>query len=151
MVRRDAREPNPVRYAGRPRRPWPIGNSLARWGVSSNEAKPVTVGGVSLAPGLYPFTQLTNAYPANFPASWPPQRGSSVTKGSGSIQVLGNAPPPVTLYFKVSDGNLILTWSQGTLLRADDVNGLWKPVLNATSPWPVPLSGSQSFYRVQVQ
>ena len=55
------------------------------------------------------------------------------------------------MHFQASGGNLVLTWSQGTLLRADDVTGPWTPVSNATSPWPVPLSGSRGFYRIQVQ
>ena len=57
--------------------------------------KSVTIGGVSLAPGLYTFTQLTNAYPANFPASWPPQRGSPVTTGSGRSGCLATPRRPL--------------------------------------------------------
>ena len=115
--------------------------------------KAVTIGGVSLAPGLYTFTQLTNAYPTNFPASWPPQRGSSVTTGSGSITVGNVTPPPatVTLYVQMAGTNLQLSWSQGTLLEATNVSGPWVQVNGAASPYHVTPSRPQTFYRVQVR
>ena len=47
----------------------------------------VTVNGVALAPGTYPFAALNSAYPANFPASWTKQNGSSFSTGSGSLKV----------------------------------------------------------------
>jgi hypothetical protein len=48
----------------------------------------VTVNGVSLTNGTYPFATLNRAYPANFPASWALQKGSSINAGSGQITVL---------------------------------------------------------------
>jgi hypothetical protein len=52
----------------------------------------VVIGGVGLTQGTYSFAQLNSAYPANFPASWLLQTGSTVFNGSGSITVLGGGP-----------------------------------------------------------
>ena len=52
----------------------------------------VTVNGVSLSPGTYSFSQLNSTYPANFPASWTQQNGSTITTGSGQI-IVGNGAP----------------------------------------------------------
>jgi autotransporter-associated beta strand protein len=57
----------------------------------------VVVGGVGIVPGTYTFSQLTNAYAANFPATWVGQPGAStVTNGSGSITVLSASAPVIT-------------------------------------------------------
>jgi hypothetical protein len=112
--------------------------------------KNVTVAGTPLSPGTYTFNQLTGTYPLNFPATWAPQDGSSTTAGSGSITVIGSAPPPVTINVSFSGGNLTLTWSQGTLLEATNVYGPW--VTNgAPSPYTVAPTGPQKFFRVQTQ
>jgi len=55
----------------------------------------VTVNGVALANGTYSFAALNSAYPANFPASWAQQAGSTVSTGSGQI-IVGSAPPRIT-------------------------------------------------------
>ena len=52
----------------------------------------VTVGGVPLTSGTYTFAALNSAYPANFPASWTKQTGSSFSSGSGSLTVGGGMP-----------------------------------------------------------
>ena len=52
----------------------------------------VIVNGVALANGTYSFATLNSTYPANFPASWTPQAGSTSTTGSGQI-IVGNGPP----------------------------------------------------------
>jgi hypothetical protein len=110
----------------------------------------VTIAGNSLTPGTYTFSQLNSLYPGNFPATWAVQNGSSITTGSGSITVLGNAPPPVTIGVSFSGGNLTLNWSQGTLLEATNVYGPW--VTNgAASPYTVVPVGPQKFFRVQTQ
>jgi len=73
-----------------------------------------------------------------------------VNTGSGSITVIGNAPPPVTINFSVSGGNMTLTWSQGTLLEATNVYGPW--VTNgAPSPYSIIPVGPQKFFKVQTQ
>jgi len=45
--------------------------------------------------------------------------------------------------------DLRLTWSVGTLLSADDVNGPWSPVAGASSPWVVTPNSPRKFYRLQ--
>lgn len=112
--------------------------------------KAVTVAGTPLAPGTYSFAQLNSAYPANFPASWPMQVGSAFSTGSGSVTVLGEAPPQVPLGFSFAGGNLTLTWSQGTLLEATNVTGPWV-TNNAPSPFTVTPTELRKFYRVQVR
>ena len=57
----------------------------------------------------------------------------------------------VTLTFTVSGGNLILTWPQGTLQSAGSVTGTYGDLPSATSPYSVPLTGPQQFYRVRVR
>jgi len=57
----------------------------------------------------------------------------------------------VTITATRSGNNLILTWSQGTLQSASTVNGQYTDISTATSPWTVPLSGAQQFYRVKVR
>jgi hypothetical protein len=114
--------------------------------------KSVTVAGTPLAPGTYTFAQLNAAHPANFPATWPPQIGSAISTGSGSIRVLGDTPQDVTLEFTVQGSNLVLTWSFGTLVEASDLAGPWTPV-GATSPYTVVPNPAtpHKFYRVQLQ
>ncbi len=57
----------------------------------------------------------------------------------------------VTLKAQQSGPNLILTWPQGTLLSADEVNGTYAPVAGATSPYTNAIAGSRKFFRVLVQ
>jgi hypothetical protein len=112
----------------------------------------VTVAGIALAPGTYAFTNLNANYPANFPATWVQQTGSTVSAGSGSINVLGSTVlPPVTLGFQSSSSGVILTWSRGLLLEASDVTGPWTTNTTASSPFTIVPSGPRQFYRVLVQ
>jgi hypothetical protein len=110
----------------------------------------VTIAGVPLAAGTYTFTNLNAAYPANFPATWTQQLGSTVSTGSGSITVVagGVIPPPPTLGIGFSGGNLTITWSHGLLLEANDVTGPWTTNTTATSPFTIVPSGPRQFYRV---
>jgi hypothetical protein len=59
----------------------------------------------------------------------------------------------VTLTASRSGGNLIVTWSSGTLEEATSLAGPWTPVVGASPPsFSVPTSGAPvKFYRVQVQ
>ena len=112
----------------------------------------VTVNGVPLANGVYTFAQLNSTYPANFPATWTMQTGSSINTGSGTLKVGVTTPPPVFIQPQFSAGNLTLNWSQGTLLQATNLNGPW--VTNGSqSPYTVMPStnGPQMFYRILVQ
>jgi hypothetical protein len=57
----------------------------------------------------------------------------------------------VTITYQVSGGNLLLTWSQGTLQSASQVSGPYADIPGATSGYSVPLSGAGKFYRVKVR
>ncbi len=112
--------------------------------------KSVVIAGTPLADGTYTFAQLTNAYPANFPASWPMQLGSGIATGSGSL-IIGYVPPPqVQVQFQFNNGQLTFTWSQGTLLEADDILGPWR-TNSSPSPFTIVPTEPKKFYRVQVQ
>ena len=113
--------------------------------------KAVVVGGTSLPPGTYSYTELNTTYPANFPLAWNQQAGSTVSTASGSITVIGNTPPQVQLQSGRSGANLVLTWSQGILLEAPTVNGPWTTNTTATSPLTVLPSEAQKYFRIQVQ
>jgi hypothetical protein len=120
--------------------------------LHQNDAfRAVTVAGIPLTPGTYSFAQLNTTYPTNFPATWLMQMGSGVSTGSGSITVLGDAAPPVTIQFSLSAGNLTLTWSQGVLLEAGQITGPWQTNLTATSPFVIQPTEPQKYYRVQVR
>jgi hypothetical protein len=102
----------------------------------------VNIEGAALAPGTHYYAALAAQYPANFPAG-----------GSGSITVRpynASASPPVTLQIQRSGTNVQLTWSQGLLLQATNVPGLWTTNNSATSPLTTTPTG-QKFYRVRVQ
>jgi len=59
---------------------------------------------------------------------------------------------PVTLQIQHSSGNVILTWTTGTLLQADAVSGPYTAVPgNPASPYTLPANGTAKFFRVQVQ
>lgn len=67
----------------------------------------------------------------------------------GELELLGT--PGVPLGFqKLPDGQFQLTWSQGTLQEATDLNGPWSDS-GATSPFVVTPTGPQKFYRLHVQ
>jgi hypothetical protein len=55
------------------------------------------------------------------------------------------------LTIQESNGSLVLSWSQGTLQSATSVTGPYAPVNGAQSPYTVPVSGPQQFYRVKVR
>ncbi len=48
-----------------------------------------------------------------------------------------------------SSGNLVLSWPVGTLLSSTNVQGPYSVVVGATSPYTVPKTAPQRFYRVQ--
>jgi hypothetical protein len=56
----------------------------------------------------------------------------------------------VTVGGTVTGGNLTLSWSQGTLLQAPTPNGPWQ-TNTASSPYTVPMTSPQQFYRVIVR
>jgi hypothetical protein len=113
--------------------------------------KNVIVNGNSLANGHYTYAQLATSYPANFPATWTTQYGSTVNTASGSISV-GVPPllPPVSIQIQSVGNQVQLTWPNGTLLEATNLTGIWV-TNNATSPYLVNPTGAQKFYKVLVQ
>jgi hypothetical protein len=67
-------------------------------------------------------------------------------------QILGLylAVPTVTLSVEYADGNVTLTWPEGTLLEANTVTGPYT-TNNAASPYVIPATGAQKYYRVIVK
>jgi len=65
--------------------------------------------------------------------------------------VSSSAVPSVTLNFQVSGGKLILTWLQGTLQSASQVNGQYNDLTGITSPYTNAITGSQQFFRVRIR
>jgi hypothetical protein len=106
---------------------------------------------LALGPGTYSYVYLTNNYPASFPAFWNPQIGSGISTISGSITVL--ALPTVALNFSLTGSDLTLTWSQGLLYQATDLNGPWTPVSGAASPYTFTVDSTlpEVFFRVRVE
>ena len=56
----------------------------------------------------------------------------------------------VTLQIQHSNEDVVMTWTQGKLLQAASVTGPWTTNATATSPYAVPATNAQSFFRVQV-
>ena len=60
------------------------------------------------------------------------------------------ATPPTLKVARGTGGNMILTWSSGTILeRGNSVNGPWTAVTGATSPLTVTISGTTAYYRIR--
>jgi hypothetical protein len=57
--------------------------------------------------------------------------------------------PAVVLQIQHTNGNAILSWPQGKLLQAMAMKGLWSTNA-AVSPYTVPATNAQTFFRVQV-
>lgn len=57
----------------------------------------------------------------------------------------------VTVTFTRSGSNLILSWPQGTLQSAPQLTGPYNDINGANSPYTVPLSGPQQYFRVRVR
>jgi len=74
--------------------------------------------------------------------------------GSTGGHSFDTVAPPVTLSITRSGGNVVLSWSTGTLLESTTLGptASWTPVAGATAPsYTVAPSASSKFYRVQVQ
>jgi hypothetical protein len=76
---------------------------------------------------------------------------------SGDIDFLlfvpaGAAPPSAPTIDSVSlqGGNVVITWDEAgaTLQSADAVTGPWNNVAGATSPYSIPASGTQKYFRL---
>ena len=58
--------------------------------------------------------------------------------------------PPTITVSRGAAGNLLLTWTRGTILqKSDSVNGPWTAVAGAASPQTVSVSGTAGYYRVR--
>ena len=60
------------------------------------------------------------------------------------------APPSTTIGIARVGESIVLTWQSGVLLESPAVNGPWTTVGGATSPYTVPVSSGNEFYRVLV-
>ncbi len=69
---------------------------------------------------------------------------------SAYSSVTNSVLPPVQIMIRLSNGQVILNWPQGTLQSAGQVTGPYTNVPSATAPYTNTVSGSQ-FYRVLVQ
>ena len=96
--------------------------------------------------------------PAGATVSFTPSHGETayafyvIAENGGGHQTLSNvkyARVYPRLAFQQSGSSLILTWSSGTLLCADDVTGPWSVVSGATSPWTNTMSGTRKFFRLE--
>jgi hypothetical protein len=53
---------------------------------------------------------------------------------------------------KASNGQVVITYSGGTLVSSDTVDGQYTAVAGASSPWPVnPADAARKFYKVKIQ
>jgi hypothetical protein len=59
--------------------------------------------------------------------------------------------PVVILYLQPSPGNVILTWSPGTLQSATNVTGPYADIPSAASPYTLPAFEQQRYFRVRVR
>jgi hypothetical protein len=58
---------------------------------------------------------------------------------------------PVTLRYQILNGQLVLSWTTGTLQSAPAANGPYNNVTGASSPCTNSLAGPEHFFRVKVQ
>ena len=73
--------------------------------------------------------------------------------GGGNVGITAatlSSPQPIKMTLARSGAGLQLTWPNGTLLQATNLNGPWTVNANA-SPYNITPTGPQMFYRVQVQ
>lgn len=57
---------------------------------------------------------------------------------------------PIQLQASHTGGNITLSWPLGVLQQASQISGPYVDVPSATSPYVVPASGAQSYYRVRI-
>jgi len=71
--------------------------------------------------------------------------------GLNAFEVVAAVPPtPIQVAFRWSGGGLTLEWPNGILLQATNLTGPWA-TNNGSSPYVVPMTNSQMFYRTLVQ
>jgi hypothetical protein len=64
------------------------------------------------------------------------------------LEVIGRVSDPLILAVRRAGAGIVLTWSDGTLESADNINGGWMPVQGAVSPHSVEAIGTSKFYRL---
>lgn len=67
------------------------------------------------------------------------------------LQIASHYANSSRLMASMSGSNIVLSWPIGALQQSTDVTGIYTNVTGATSPFTNAVSGSQKFYRVQVQ
>lgn len=85
----------------------------------------------------------------SIPETLPPTANSRGVMIQNAVMPVGN--PPVNLSYLVSGKNLVLSWPQGVLQSSSDSMGAYTDITAAVSPYSLPLTGSQQFYRVRTQ
>lgn len=65
------------------------------------------------------------------------------------LTLAGQATTPPTLSIQHVGANIVVTWSAGQLLEANDVTGPWTTNSVATSPYTNAPAGARKFYRAQ--
>jgi hypothetical protein len=81
---------------------------------TSDTFRTVTIGNYLVPAGTYSYAQWAASFPANFPASWNLQTGSTINTASGSITVLaGSAVNTITNNFIVQGTNLVFSGTGG--------------------------------------
>ncbi len=64
--------------------------------------------------------------------------------GISAIEIVASSPP---LSAQFVNGNIVLTWYQGTLQQTSDLTAPWSDVV-ATSPYSLPATAPQQFFRI---
>ena len=77
--------------------------------------------------------------------------GSRIATAGELVREWSIADLAARLQTRRLDDQLELRWSLGQLESAPSLDGPWRPVENATSPWAVPVSDGTSFYRVRTE
>jgi beta-glucanase (GH16 family) len=101
-------------------------------GFTSTDQNPAISNATTSASGLYSVTATAG----------------SCASAPGTTTAFVNPPASLTLQF--SGGNIVLTWSTGTLESATNLSGPWGDVIGATSPCTNSPALEQEFYRLRL-
>jgi len=96
--------------------------------------------------GLMDDARIENAVrsPAWVWASWATVAGSNFAT-FGTV-----VPATVTLYWQIINSQLVLTWTSGILQSAPTITGPYADVTGASSPYTIPPSSAQQYFRVRL-
>ncbi len=76
--------------------------------------------------------------------------GTQILTGSDAVRLWDITDVAARLRTRRMAGGLELSWNFGSLQRAPSLDGPWRPVVEAVSPWTVPTAGGGTFFRVKV-